>query len=290
MIARVRGRAKTLASAVALGFLTWVQPACAAQDIADQVVDTSHDSVVTASGHHTHGDDGESYGTLGYGPPGVYSGFQGFGLSFHLGYGYGGSGLGVGSGGGYPFYGGPGYVHPAPTLNRCGRELPITPYDGPGEPLNYRQVGPLIVTDRVATIGNGHEFGYTGDFGTFTGALPYPESFFAPYTAAAASGGLAAGPSSSTEITRVGVLGISVQPIKESEALTGMKVLKVDAGGATEKAGLREGDVIRWANGYVTTERGNLAWIIANAAPDKILRMNVRSAVGGERVVTITIP
>jgi PDZ domain len=280
----------TLASAFALVFSAWAQPAQPAQGLADDVVDTSHDSIVAAAGHHIHGGDEEGFGTLGYGPPGVHPGFQGFGLSFHLGYGYGGSGLGVGSGGGYPFYGGPGYVHPAPPLNRCGRERPFTLFDGPGEPLNYRQVGPLVVTDQVAMIGNGHEFGYTGDFGTFTGALPYPESFFAPYTAAAASGRLAAGASSTTEITRVGVLGINVQPIKESEALTGMRILKVDAGGAAEKAGLREGEVIRWANGYLTTERGNLAWIIANAAPDKTLRMNVRSAAGGERTVTISIP
>ena len=29
-------------------------------------------------------------GTLGYGPPGLHPGFQGFGLGYHLGYGYGG--------------------------------------------------------------------------------------------------------------------------------------------------------------------------------------------------------
>ena len=51
--------------------------------------------------------------------------FQGFGLGYHLGYGYGGAAIGVGPDGGYPFYGGPGYPHPAPCLRRCGG---ITPY------------------------------------------------------------------------------------------------------------------------------------------------------------------
>jgi hypothetical protein len=53
-------------------------------------------------------------GTLGYGPPGVYPGFQGFGLGYHLGYGYGGDALGPEADGGYPFYCGPGY----PTATR----------------------------------------------------------------------------------------------------------------------------------------------------------------------------
>src|SRR6516164_5664685 len=43
-----------------------------------------------------------SPGTLGYGGYGLYPGFSGFGLSFHLGYGYGGYALGVGAEGGYP--------------------------------------------------------------------------------------------------------------------------------------------------------------------------------------------
>ena len=37
---------------------------------------------------------GPAAGTLGYGPPGIYPGFQGFGLGYHLGYGYGGDALG----------------------------------------------------------------------------------------------------------------------------------------------------------------------------------------------------
>ena len=33
-------------------------------------------------------------------------------------------------------------------------------------------------------------------------------------------------------------------------------------------------------NGYLTEQRGNLAWIIANAAPDNQLKINVQAANG----------
>src|SRR5512135_3687906 len=73
---------------------------------------------------------GQSMGTLGYGKPGLYPGFQGFGLGYHRGYGYGGDALGVGAGGGYPFYGGPGYCHPWPALRRIGGITPFPFYGG----------------------------------------------------------------------------------------------------------------------------------------------------------------
>ena len=76
---------------------------------------------------HRHG---QSCGTLGYGPPGLHEGFQGFGLGFHPGYGYGGKALGVGAEGGYPFYGGPGYPHPGPCLDRFGHEKPFAYFAG----------------------------------------------------------------------------------------------------------------------------------------------------------------
>src|SRR5262249_23594003 len=53
-----------------------------------------------------HGHGGPGYGTLGYGGYGMYSGYYGFGLSFHLGYGYGGRAFGTGAEGGFPYYGG----------------------------------------------------------------------------------------------------------------------------------------------------------------------------------------
>lgn len=92
-------------------------------------------------------------------------GFPGFGLSFHPGYGYGGRGLGVGPSGGDPFFGGPGYPHPAPALRRFGRITPFFAYDGGGSPNRYQASGPLIISrPYVVTNQPG------GDFGAYTGA------------------------------------------------------------------------------------------------------------------------
>jgi hypothetical protein len=126
----------------------------------------------------THGHGGLGYGTLGYGGNGLDLGFYGFGLSFHRGYGYGGRGLGVGASGGYPYYGGPGY-----------------PSDSNAQ--YFGSVGPLVVDRPVAL--EAFEPGapdFPGDYGQFTGAMPYPETLFAPYAAAAAATGSSTGPSS----------------------------------------------------------------------------------------------
>ncbi|QDV34711.1 hypothetical protein [Tautonia plasticadhaerens] len=119
-------------------------------------------------------------GTLGYGPPGPRPGYQGFGLKFHKGHGYGGKdALGVGALGGYPDYGGPGYPHHAPPLRRLGRFLPFRYRGGEGMPSAFRAVGPLSRNRDVVTQQAGG--GPSGDFGRFTGALPYPEAAFSPF-------------------------------------------------------------------------------------------------------------
>ena len=132
-------------------------------------------------------------GTLSYGGDAVYPGYPGFGLSFHPGYGYGGRGLGTGALGGYPFYGGPGYPHPTPVLRRCGGITPFLFYGGPDYPRvgysNYfTEVGPLVVREPVAIITPTNSFGYTGNFGQYTGTLPYPDSYFAPFVEALGAG------------------------------------------------------------------------------------------------------
>jgi hypothetical protein len=137
---------------------------------------------------------GQSTGAMGYGKPGPCPGFQGFGLGYHLGYGYGGDALGVGAGGGYPFYGGPGYCHPWPRLRRLGGITPFPYYGGPGYPTPehpeyYGAVGPLINDPPVVTIGgDGYGPSDASGYGSFTGVLPYPETYFARFTAEAASG------------------------------------------------------------------------------------------------------
>jgi hypothetical protein len=225
----------------------------------------------------THGHGGLGYGTLGYGGIGLYPGFYGFGLSYHLGYGYGGRGLGVGADGGYPYYRGPGY----PSFGDAH-------YSG--------GIGPLVVDRPVALEFDRREPGYAGDYGPFTGALPYPETLFAPYVAEAAATGSSAGvpspsPSATADADRGRYLGIDEEPVVDADGVRGMKVTKVYPGTAAEKAGLHAGDVIHSINGYLTTERGNLAWIIANRAFSRVLSMNVRTATDGKNhTITAQLP
>lgn len=158
--------------------------------------------------HRTHGGTGKhpgpAYGTLGYGPPGVFPGFQGFGLGYHLGHGYGGDALGVGADGGFPFYGGPGYPHPAPPLKRFGGNNPFPFHGGPGFPTAecrnyYAPTGPLESRPPVIDIAREPgEAEYGTGYGNFSGVVAYPESTFAPFTSRAAargsSGGVSPGP------------------------------------------------------------------------------------------------
>ncbi|MDG3004615.1 hypothetical protein [Paludisphaera mucosa] len=128
-------------------------------------------------------------GTLGYGPPGVHPGYQGFGLGFHRGHGYGGDALGAGAEGGHPFYGGPGYNHPAPGLDRFKlTKIAPFPHDaGPGGPTPDRPQyfdggpSPLVIDRPVISTGGGD----LGGYGSFSGMLPYPDSTFAPFTSQA---------------------------------------------------------------------------------------------------------
>ena len=86
------------------------------------------------------------------------------------------------------------------------------------------------------------------------------------------------------------LLGIDVEPAVLSGGVKAMKVGKIFPGSAAERAGLQAGDVIRSINGYVTEQRGNLAWIIANAAPNNELKMNVQTAKDGQdHLVTATL-
>jgi hypothetical protein len=273
-----------------------------------------------------HGDT--SYGTLGYGPPGFYPGFQGFGLGYHLGYGYGGGALGVGAEGGFPFYAGPGYPHAEPPLRRIGGINPFTYYGGPGYPTpdhpNYfGGIGQLVPDRPVVTIATDRgEPSETADYGLFTGAIPDAEALFAPFTSPAAAGklttpggtssdpaaiptnpvtnpgsgsGSPATPSAMGGRTRPSTagcsLGIDAEPVVDANAARAMKVSNVYPGTAAEKAGLHVGDLIYSINGYGTQARENAEWIIVKAAPDKVLAMSVRAASDGKvRSVRAQLP
>ena len=262
-------------------------------------------------------------GPLGYGAPGLYPGFPGFGLGFHPGYGYGGDGLGVGPGGGYPFYGGPGYLHPSPTLRRLNGITPFPYFGGPGypspeHPQFFGGVGPLVPDEQVIRFAS--EGAYpdtTGGYGCFSGVLPYPDSFFAPFTSPGSAGesyGRVTTPAPSSNPTTTApeagsrlptapipptsslsskgpLLGLEEEPVVEADGVRGLKVSKVQPHTAAEKAGLHAGDVIHSINGYLTTRRGDLAWIIADASNTKVLTMSVRSATDGEiRTIKAYLP
>jgi membrane-associated protease RseP (regulator of RpoE activity) len=87
------------------------------------------------------------------------------------------------------------------------------------------------------------------------------------------------------------LLGIDEEPLVMPDGAKAMKVSKVFPGSAAEKAGLQAGDVIRSVNGYLTEQRGNLAWIIANAAPNNELKIKVQTVKDAQNhLITATLP
>lgn len=82
--------------------------------------------------------------------------------------------------------------------------------------------------------------------------------------------------------SRTGALGIEEEPVVEAGGARAMKVARVDPGTPAAKAGIQAGDVVQAANGYQIQQRGNLAWIVAHAAPDRVLQIRVRSKRDGQ--------
>ncbi len=267
-------------------------------------------------------------GTLGYGPPGPQPGFQGFGLRYGLNYGYGGgNALGVGADGGHPLFGGPGYPHPGPVLRRIGGITAFPYYGGTGSPSpehpNFFGEPGTVTLDQPVIRFEDDPGGIAseGDFGQFTGMLPYPEKTFAPFSTESgnsasdsssngdpqtppppppgagepsppppppppvASSGLSRSAPGTTDA--LSSIGIDAEPVADGGSTRGLKVTKVHPGKPAARSGLTTGDIIRSGNGYVTEQLGNLDWIVANAAPDKTLNLSVRTARDGEiRAVT----
>jgi membrane-associated protease RseP (regulator of RpoE activity) len=95
----------------------------------------------------------------------------------------------------------------------------------------------------------------------------------------------------SSPATQRRLLGIDEEPVVLAGGVKAMKVAKVYPDTAAAKAGLQSGDVIRSVNGYLTEQRGNLAWVIANAMPKNELKLNVQSAKDGQtHLVTAMLP
>jgi hypothetical protein len=130
--------------------------------------------------------------------------------------------------------------------------------------------------------GYGYGYGYGSNYGYYSNGYDYPSSGY-DYSAAA-SAPVYAAPAQGR------YLGIDERPVVDSSG-QGMQVVRVYAGSAAQQAGLQSGDVIYSANGYLTQQYGNLAWIIATVPPNGVLQMNVRSARdGATRVVSAQLP
>jgi hypothetical protein len=205
---------------------------------------------------------GRSFGNRGFnnfGGVGFFPGFFGFGLGYPF-LGYGGFG-GLGYGGfGYPYYGGYGY-----------------PYYGGYDPY-YGGYG-------------GSGYPYYGGYGY---SNPYYAGYAAPNVGVTYSSAYVAPGASAANIVmppRGRYLGIDEDPFTDSTGRMGMKVSNVYPGTPAQRAGLQVGDTIYSINGYLTEQRGNLAWIIANAAPNNQLRMSVKTAKDNqEHTITAQIP
>ena len=197
-------------------------------------------------GYYRHG---------GYGYGGYYPGFFGFGglgLGYGLGYGYGygypGYGLGY-SGydyGSYPGYGS-GYYDPGYTYG--------TGYVYPGSSYVVDSNGN---SGYVAAPGSGYT--YSSAYGTvpLQGTTPAAPSAFP-----------------------VPSLGIDEEKVSDATG-SHIQVTRVHPGSPAERAGLQAGDTIVSANGYLTQDPGNLAWIINHHAPNGAVTLNVRKAANGQ--------
>jgi hypothetical protein len=192
------------------------------------------------------------FGFGGVGFGGFYPGFYGYYPGFYgYGLGYGGYG-GYGLGyGGYGSYG-----------------LGYGGYGGMG--YGYPGYGYAMSADPLAASGGAMPA--SGGFG-------YNAAYVAPASGATMPG------------TQRRYLGIDEEPMVGSDGSKAMKISNVYPGTAAEKAGIKVGDVLRSVNGYLTEQRGNLAWIIANASPNNELKLNVQTAKDGQtHQIIATLP
>ena len=142
-------------------------------------------------------------------------------------------------------------------------------------------------------LGYGGYGGYPGyGYGYAANAYPYSTYGVAlPATSGFGYNSAYSAPASGTTTNQRRYLGIDEEPMNGSDGSKAMKITNVYPGTAAERAGLKAGDVIRSVNGYMTEQRGNLAWIIANATPNNELKLNVQTASDGKtHQIMATLP
>jgi PDZ domain len=208
-------------------------------------------------GFGNRGFGGFGFGGFGFGYP-----WYGYGYGYPW-YGYGGLGYGGYGGLGYGGYGGLGYG----GYGGLG-------YGGYGG-LGYGGYGGLGYGDMGYGGYPGYGFAGTAYPGSTIGVVQ-PTSGGFGYNSAYSAPGMGTAPGQRR------VLGIDEEPMVGSDGSKAMKITNVYPGTAAEKAGLKAGDVLRSVNGYLTEQRGNLAWVIANATPNNELKLNVQTANDGK--------
>ena len=170
---------------------------------------------------------------------------SGLWLWLRYGYGLGYSGYGYGS---YPGYGyGSGYYDPGYTYG--------TGYVYPGSSYVVDSNGN---SGYVAAPGSGYT--YSSAYGTVPLQATTPAA-------------LSSFPLPS--------LGIDEEKVSDATG-SHIQVTRVHPGSPAERAGLKVGDTIVSANGYLTQEAGNLAWIINHHAPNGVVTLNIRKAANGQ--------
>ena len=172
------------------------------------------------------------------------------GYGYGYGYGYPGYGLGYSGYGydSYPGYGyGSGYYYPDYTYG--------TGYVYPGSSYVVDSNGN---SGYVAAPGSGYT--YSSAYGTVPLQATTPAA-------------LSSFPLPS--------LGIDEEKVSDATG-SHIQVTRVHPGSPAERAGLKVGDTIVSANGYLTQEAGNLAWIINHHAPNGVVTLNIRKVANGQ--------
>ena len=183
----------------------------------------------------------------GGGMSGGYYGRGGYGYGGFGGYGFGGIGLGYGMGGMGYGYGYPGYGY------------------GDGYGLGYSGYGYGSYPGYV--YGSGYSdpdytysspgYTYSSAYGTVPLQAAAPSSFMLPS------------------------LGIDERKVSDATG-SHIQVARVHAGSPAERAGLQAGDTIVSANGYLTQDPGNLAWIINHHTTNGAVTLKVRQVANGQ--------
>jgi PDZ domain len=221
-----------------------------------------------------HGGGGMGGGHMGGGGFGWGHGGMGGGFYHHGGYGYRSYYPGfIGFGFGYPWYGyGYGYGYPGYGYG----------YDYPGYDLGYYGYGSGYYYPDY-TYGTGYVYPGSSYVVNSYGNSGYVSAPGSGYTYSSAYGTVplqATTPAAPSSFP-LPSLGIDEKGVSDATG-SHIQVTRVHPGSPAERAGLQVGDTIVSANGYLTQEAGNLAWIINHHAPNGVVTLNIRKVANGQ--------